>query len=592
MSIARDGTGTLVYRKNVGGVAHVFATSLVNGTWTAPERLDPGLGAPATQVVVAAGQGGQSLVAFVDGGELYTVSRPPGGAFTAPVALAAGASDPAIALEPVRGKGYLVFASQGSLRLAYRSPSAGTWQIAAAPLDAQPGRGAGTYGGHAAVAASADGNALVAWGEAGTVFVRRVRGTRLGKAVLPASVASYAGHPDGAADSPGIAVQYSDGYGTVVFREDFAGIGSRVLARRLTGATFQAPVDVDGLGAGASEGADHPQIALDGGGTGLIVAARQSSHAVVGVRAHRSTPEAPMAVSQLAVPGPPDPAVAVGAHAAGIVAWQNGGTIVARPYDGRTLQGPDTPISAPGLMWPPDAYTGLVAGADNYRDAAVAFTQGLPIARSLIVAMLDAPPTAVRGSTTRRYQHTSQPTLRWSGGNDVWGGATYTIRIDGKPVGTATAKSFTPPQSVPDGMHSWSVVATDRHGQQVTSTPRALRIDTVAPTATVSIARRGRAGHPSTLQVGGADVGSPPAASGLRRIDVRFGDGKRLRLHKPGTVSHTYATPGRYAVRVRVSDRAGNRTTATQTLRVRAPRRRHPGGHGAHRAGGRHPGGH
>src|ERR1700684_1051580 len=42
MSVSRDGTGGLVYVKNVGGVAHVFVSRLSGGTFQTPIEVDAG----------------------------------------------------------------------------------------------------------------------------------------------------------------------------------------------------------------------------------------------------------------------------------------------------------------------------------------------------------------------------------------------------------------------------------------------------------------------------------------------------------------------------------------------------------------------
>ena len=43
VDVGRDGTGALVYVKRDGGVDHVFASRLIEGSWQPPERVDAGL---------------------------------------------------------------------------------------------------------------------------------------------------------------------------------------------------------------------------------------------------------------------------------------------------------------------------------------------------------------------------------------------------------------------------------------------------------------------------------------------------------------------------------------------------------------------
>ena len=109
-SIARDGTGGAVYLKQAGGQAHVFVSRLAAGLFQAPVEVDAGLASPSSQPVIAAGNGGLLVVAFINGGQLYVVDRASASAaYGGPVALADGASNPAIAITNL-GKAYLAFA--------------------------------------------------------------------------------------------------------------------------------------------------------------------------------------------------------------------------------------------------------------------------------------------------------------------------------------------------------------------------------------------------------------------------------------------------------------------------------------------------
>ena len=108
MSIARDGTGGLVYLKQVAGVQHVFVSTLSGGAFGPPVQVDPGLGA-SSQPVIAAGNDGLLLVAFVSGGELYVADRSTSAsAFAPPAPLASGAANPAISIANT-GKAYLAY---------------------------------------------------------------------------------------------------------------------------------------------------------------------------------------------------------------------------------------------------------------------------------------------------------------------------------------------------------------------------------------------------------------------------------------------------------------------------------------------------
>ena len=97
---------------------------------------------------------------------------------SAPQPLAGGASNPAISISNF-GKAYLAFAVAGSggndVRAAYYY--AGRWALESSPLDAAPADDAGSGSGRPAVTSSGDGVGIIAWGEAGHIYTRRVWGT-------------------------------------------------------------------------------------------------------------------------------------------------------------------------------------------------------------------------------------------------------------------------------------------------------------------------------------------------------------------------------------------------------------------------------
>ena len=95
--------------------------------------------------------------------------------------------------------------------------------------------------------------------------------------------------------------------------------------------------------------------------------------------------------------------------------------------------------------------------------------------------------------------------------------------------------------------------------------------DTVRPALTVSKIKTVRRPKRTTIK------GRATDASRIRRVTVRFGDGKRksrVRLTRSGrfTVRHRYGEPARFEVTVTATDRAGNARTKHRTARVR-PRR-------------------
>ena len=179
LDVARDGSGAVVYTKLDGGVPHVFVSRLVKGVWQPPERLDGGLPAPASDPVVAASDGGRLVVAFVAGGELFSVVRPAGAAaWPAPVAVAGPAATPSVDMS-INGVAYVVWSAAGDVQAARLDRKAVTFTVLAPPLDINPAAIAGDGAGRPKVAVAADGIATAVWGEAGHVFARRIFETRL-----------------------------------------------------------------------------------------------------------------------------------------------------------------------------------------------------------------------------------------------------------------------------------------------------------------------------------------------------------------------------------------------------------------------------
>ena len=63
--MAPDGTGGVVYRKLAGGEPHVFVARFADGVWQAPIQVDTGQLGPATVPAIAAADGGELLVTWV-----------------------------------------------------------------------------------------------------------------------------------------------------------------------------------------------------------------------------------------------------------------------------------------------------------------------------------------------------------------------------------------------------------------------------------------------------------------------------------------------------------------------------------------------
>src|SRR4051794_34382574 len=437
LDVARDGTGAVVYVKRIGGVDHVAVSRLEGGSWQPPEVLDTALGTPSTQPVVAAADGGRLAIAFVSGGVVYTmVKNRTTAPFTPPTIVSTG-SNPSIDLS-INDIGYVSFTTPGSgggdVAVARKERGAAAFGVVPGVLDIDPARAAGVGTGRSKVAVAADGVALVVWGEGGDVFARRVFEQRLSAAPQALGVPSFAGHGGGPADVPDVDVQDDSSFAWVVFRQFFEdGTGNnktRAIARRLVGSAFDAPVAVDGLGFPIADTVGPPRIDIDGRGDGYASSA--SSVTAYGAVLKDRTFH-PGVVLGLGAPSSVLPVPAVDEAGDGLVAWEaNDGAVHAQPYDNvpasRVPQAPqgEGALSGGGV----DANVGLEAAADRAGDVAVAFTQGGPGNRLVVVASFDRAPGAFRLSSGTKFRNAAATPLKWTRSFELWGPVTYSVQVD------------------------------------------------------------------------------------------------------------------------------------------------------------------
>jgi hypothetical protein len=278
LAVARDGTGGLVYTAaGTDGVSHVFLARLLNGVFEAPVQLDPGALGGASQPVITADNGGQLLVAFVSGDNLYgadTLSSAQ--ALSSPSELAAGASNPAISMN-LYGVGYLAYSATSAtgddVDVLYFN---GTSWSPASPeaMNDTSGDVAGTGSGAPSMVAASDGTGIVAWGEGGHVYSRRLMGTETSVEIEQDDVASYDGLLELSATDPQISSGGDSTYPDIVFTETFQdgpGIQTRAMLTRLVAEDIRPATAIDGVTAAGQNGI-QPQVAMSEFGRGLITA--------------------------------------------------------------------------------------------------------------------------------------------------------------------------------------------------------------------------------------------------------------------------------------------------------------------------------
>jgi hypothetical protein len=582
VSVARDGTGGLVYLKQVNGVSHVFVSRLTGGSFQPPQQLDPGLPGASSQPVIGAGKGGLLVVGFVNGGQLYaTRAAGPSSAFSSPSVLFAGAGNPSLSMSSTEPKAYLAFTAVGAggddVRCAYFD--AGHWSVESTPLDAVATDAAGTGTGRPDVATAGDGVGIVAWGEAGHIFVRRIRGTAPSTAIEPADVPSVSGWNEVAAGDPSVAVGGDSSYVQVIFEESVgngASEQSRVLMRRLHGSAFEPVAAPDGLDTPGIDDADDPGVSMAEYGNGVATAERTGAHQVDATLLGKSGVAA--SISQLdSLPNAsaPDPVALAAGYYSDLVAWQHDpgalgpAEIRARYYDGSSW-GPEMVLSSPALGRT-EAADGLFAGSDIQAEVAIAWVQGSGAATSIIAEQLYHSVGGFKAQAAFQYARTTAPVLGWTTPRELWAPA-YSVSVDGTVVGQAHATSLRAP-TLAQGPHTWSVTAVNGAGLESSTKAATVFVDTVAPTVSMTLSGTNRTNQLVHLRAAYSDLppgGTAGQSSGIGSAEVNWGDGSATVTIKRSAV-HAYSRAGRYTAKLTVTDKAGNRTTATKTILIRKP---------------------
>ncbi len=568
VDVARDGSGAVGYVRQDGGINHVFVSRLVNGVWQAPERVDAGLAGAGSQPVVAASDGGRVTVAYVSGGQLFAALRPAGApSFTAPQAIGQDASNPSIDMS-ITGSAYVSFTSGGDVRVARLPRDGQTFNLLPDVVDINQPATAGTGTGRSEVAVSADGTAVIVWGENGHVYGRRVFFDRLSTAPQDLNVPTLDGHSGGAADNPSIDIEDDSSFAWATFRQQFDDGRYHLVAKRLVGSLFEQETRVDAIDFGSGDDAVSGFIDMSGRGEGFA-ATSTASH----------TPQVSILHDNKFFPavnvdgaGGADPHV-VGGTAENTflyVFWLTGTTnltaaVRATSYKvdaaKRTVPGPEPArtLSDPVV----DANAGFDAAVNRAGDAVATY-----VARgTLFSAGFDRVPGNFRTYTTVNYRKFARPPLAWQPSFELWGPPTYHVIVDGQEVGTTTDTKFTPPVAIPDGEHRWKVVATDRRGQSYTAPERVLRVDATPPEVTFSVSGVKKKGRKLRVKVTAADGSiDSPAGSGIKVVRVNFGDGAKV---EGRDVTHAYGKGGTFTIAVTAADKAGNATVVRRQIRVK-----------------------
>jgi hypothetical protein len=571
VDLARDGTGGVVYLKRVDGAPHVFVSRFNGGQFRPPERADNGLGAGATGAAIAAGDGGRLAVVWTAGTRVYgsVVAGSGGqpGPFLGPAELS---NDPAgestgIAVDMgINGAAYAAWAGPGGggsdIRVA-RLQDVG-WTTVGAPLDIDPARAAGRGAQRPSVAVSAEGNAIVGWGEdhadgRARVYARRVTGLNPSAFPQEASLTDLGGQAGGRADSIDIDVEDDGSFAWAVFRQDIGG-GSRSIARRLLGSTFDPPVPLDG-----GPPTIRPRIAINGRGQGL--ATLEGGGGVLGAFNYNDVFEPAQPLHFAPAPGA-EPQPASSEHREVIAAWLEGGAVKGRlkPEPTKPFENEFT-LSRPDLG--PVSSSQFATGADRVAGFAVAMVQGAPGGpRTLAVAVHDRPPGRPGAIAHSGWSNKKRPKLEWRPGLDLWGPQRYRVVVGGQVVGETTGHSLVPRRRLRAGRAlPYQVIAIDIRGQETPSRTRTVRFDNQGPRIKVKVSGRRAAGRGLRIIVRANDG----KGAGVKKIRVRYGDSKRVvsQRGKRFRGVHSYRR-GRFKLRVTAYDTIGNRRVKIVRLRI------------------------
>jgi hypothetical protein len=565
LDLGRDSSGALAYVKRAEGVDHVFVARFEDGVFKPAEQIDAPLTTPGSQPVVGASDAGRLVVVFVSGGVVYGVARPRGGPWSAPVPLARG-SAPSVDLS-INGTAYASFTDNGDVRMARMDRRTNTWSLLEQLADVDAARAAGVDGGRSRVAVSADGIGVVTWGEGGHVYARKMFGTALSPAPQDLTPADFEGRMPVLSDFPDIDAEDDSSYAWVVFRQSFSDGGTRILARRQRGTSFDPPVAIDEP---AGEPVDPPRVDLNGRGVGVgmttsaisgqpMASILKRDQFGVGVRIFGPSVAAP------AVMG------AISENSAGLVAAVLGAAGEAPYVRVRTIEddkrGVEQILSKPelGAVVPE---LGFDVAADRASGVVVAWVQGGAEGRRIVAGYLDRPPGNFAGYTSQRCCQSSLPRLSWQPAFNLWGPVHYIVTVDGKVVGQTASTSFTATKPITGPTHKWQVLAVDVRGQTKRTRTRRLRIDDLAPLVSVGYKRSRRV---VTLSLRARDPDRRGhRVTGIRSITVSWGDrSKRVRATtKRLHTRHRYRGRGSFRLTITGRDRAGNERLVRRTVQI------------------------
>jgi hypothetical protein len=605
VAMADDGTGGMVYRKRVGGRAHIFVARFAKGAWQAVQRVDNGHSFDSSWPAIGAGDGGRMVVVWVQEfgagtDRLFSASLDPGATrFQAPIPIdlnvgEATATRPSLAMsaggqaylayrytpdvnpDPTLPRGYV----NADVRLQRYNGS--FWSALGSPADRNVAVPVPTPTAENSPKVGIDvtGGGMVAWQEPDDDFIPRIWARRIfgGTTGIPLLVSPQTWNDKplrGSAD----AFSLSDagfGEGTVAFRQQPGQnsplTGTRIMVNQIPeqfstdSGKFAGARIADGAGDAGPSGTPGPPSA-SGISSGYFLTALGVGNGTTLVGGDDKTMSPALRVDDGSSAVPPDPVVDLAAignvPGAAVVAWKGGaggrGTIgiQERRGDGVVL---GRTVTAPkgGRI------TDLKLGGSGLGDALIGFEQGTDANAQIAGAVVDAPPYPPAVNTPEDFVTTPDYTLTWEVSPSAITGVTYGVTIDDESVrdGIKGTSLKLGPGKLEDGVHDVIVVATDGTGQDAASEPAVLKVDRTAPGA--KLARAGK--HGATVTVSDGSKSQTSGADSLG-TSILWGDGRKTAGKLKAT--HHYKRAGRYVVTVKVADAVGNKRVVRRRVTVR-----------------------
>lgn len=604
VAMASDGTGGLVYTKQVEGAPHVFAARYNGNVWSPPVRVDRGDKFEAGEPCISAGRNGRLVVAWTT--PVATVKgKLRRGLLAASLGPNADEFSPATVVDPNVGEEAgvapaLAGVATGKATIAYRvvtenfslrSPNAPGVQLHPGDVLAEirvarlsgdrwsrlgainrniaasmrpPSRWNGPQ-----VAIGATGNAVVAWQEpdqtgAARIWVRRIFSSSIGPPIL-ASPATWENKPvTGEASSFSLAVTQFDQARVVTRVEGGASESTRLFLGTLEpnykegGSKLNGPQLVAGSAA-AAPGVPAVAAGGTGGGEGEMRIAFASGSVIAqlvgdghgGFTAGTSLGEPPPA-------GGDEVVTTVGAEGGGVTAYEsldaNGLPAIAVRQefpDGSAQSGViEGDVEGPVAQ--------LAAANTEAGDALIGFRQGEPGAFEIVGERVSAPPVSFSLEVPKKWVKPRKALVRWEAAPSTVGGVRYAVVVNGRTVSKQLKRRrFKPrPAVLGSGVGQVKVIATDELGGQVVSKAARLKIDGEPPLATARTH-----GLEVTIELSDAD-------SGVARARCLFGEGSKP-VRGTRACRHGYPRPGSYTVVVHERDKAGNAIVRHLRVRVR-----------------------